>query len=63
MFESEMKERLNAFNLQVAPEKTKCIKFGRYARQDARNRGKKPDEFTDLRLSSSISTNSLADSF
>jgi group II intron reverse transcriptase/maturase len=47
-FESEVKQRLNKFNLQVAPEKTQCIEFGRFARKNARRQGRKPQEFTFL---------------
>jgi len=44
----KLKERLESFGLQVAEEKTRCIEFGRYARDTARKRGEKPDEFTFL---------------
>ena len=44
----ELKQRLAKFGLEVAEEKTRCLKFGRYARQDAREQGKKPEEFTFL---------------
>jgi len=40
--------RLQAFELQLASEKTRCIAFGRFARQQARRRGAKPSEFTFL---------------
>ncbi len=40
--------RLEDFGLRLAEEKTKCIPFGRFARQDARKRGRKPAEFTFL---------------
>jgi RNA-directed DNA polymerase len=39
-------DRLKGFGLQLAEEKTRCIEFGRYAREDAQRRGKKPEEFT-----------------
>ena len=32
----------------MAPEKTRCIEFGRFARERARKRGHKPQEFTFL---------------
>jgi len=47
-FENRLKDRLEAFNLKVAKEKTRCIKFGRFARRDAQRRGQKPKEFTFL---------------
>jgi len=40
--------RLEAFDLKLAEAKTRCITFGRFARQDARKRGEKSDEFTFL---------------
>ena len=40
--------RLNDFGLKLAEEKTRCIEFGRFAREDAARKGKKPDEFTFL---------------
>jgi group II intron reverse transcriptase/maturase len=43
-----LQDRLGEFGLEVAPEKTQCIKFGRFAREDARKRGQKPKEFTFL---------------
>jgi group II intron reverse transcriptase/maturase len=47
-FQRRLSDRLEGFNLQVAPEKTQCIKFGRFAREDARKQGQKPKEFTFL---------------
>ena len=43
-----LKERLEKFGLKVAEEKTHCIEFGRFARDNARKRGEKPKEFTFL---------------
>ncbi len=43
-----LKERLAGFELKVAEEKTQCIEFGRFARDNARKRGGKPKEFTFL---------------
>jgi hypothetical protein len=43
-----MKTRLKKFNLEIAEEKTQCIEFGRYARENAQKRGQKPKEFTFL---------------
>lgn len=47
-FENRLKDRLEAFSLEVAKEKTHCIEFGRFARRDAQRRGQKPKEFTFL---------------
>jgi len=47
-FENRLCDRLEGFCLEVAKEKTRCIKFGRFARADARSRGQKPEEFTFL---------------
>ena len=48
MYIRELKTRLAKFGLEVAEEKTRCMKFGRYARKDAQEQGKKPEEFTFL---------------
>lgn len=47
-FREQLEDRLEGFSLQLAPEKTQCIEFGRFARSDARSRGQKPKEFTFL---------------
>lgn len=47
-FKNRLNDRLEGFNLEVAPEKTRCIEFGRFAREDARKKGQKPKEFTFL---------------
>jgi len=47
-FKSRLNDRLEAFGLEVAKEKTRCIEFGRFAREDAQRRGQKPKEFTFL---------------
>ena len=47
-FHQELRARLQEFGLQLAEEKTKCIEFGRFARQNAQNRGEKPKDFTFL---------------
>ena len=42
----EIKARLKKFNLEVSAEKTRIIEFGRYAEENAKNRGKrKPGTF------------------
>ncbi len=43
-----LEDRLSWFHLELAPEKTQCIEFGRFARKNARKRGQKPKEFTFL---------------
>jgi RNA-directed DNA polymerase len=40
-FENRLKDRLEAFSLEIAKEKTHCIEFGRFARRDAQRRGSK----------------------
>jgi group II intron reverse transcriptase/maturase len=47
-FRQSLKERLKEFGLEVAEEKTRCIEFGRFARENAYKRGEKPEEFTFL---------------
>jgi group II intron reverse transcriptase/maturase len=45
---AKLKQRLAKFGLELAEKKTRCLKFGRHAREDARKQGKKPEEFTFL---------------
>ena len=47
-FHQQLRDRLTEFGLTLAEEKTKCIEFGRFARQDAQKRGGKPEDFTFL---------------
>jgi len=47
-FHEQLRDRLEAFGLTLAEEKTQCIEFGRFARQNARQRGEKPKDFTFL---------------
>jgi group II intron reverse transcriptase/maturase len=47
-FRKRLGDRLEGFGLQLAQEKTNCIEFGRFARQDAYKRGAKPKDFTFL---------------
>jgi len=47
-FMNRLGDRLEDFSLELAPEKTRCIEFGRHARENARKRGQKPKEFTFL---------------
>ena len=44
----QLSERVNRFGLELAKEKTRCIEFGRFARNTAYRRGEKPKEFTFL---------------
>lgn len=45
----EIKRRLKKFKLEVSEEKTRVIEFGRYAKANAKNRGKsKPETFNFL---------------
>jgi group II intron reverse transcriptase/maturase len=47
-FRQRLEDRLEGFGLKVAKEKTRCIEFGRFARENAHKRGAKPEEFTFL---------------
>ncbi len=47
-FDEQLPEWLSRFGLAVAAEKTRCIEFGRFARDSAYKRGEKPKEFTFL---------------
>jgi RNA-directed DNA polymerase len=47
-FQRRLKDRLEGFGLELAEEKTRCIEFGRFAREVASRRGEKPKEFTFL---------------
>jgi len=48
LFERVLKDRLEGFGLEVAPEKTKRIEYGRYAVENAKRRGEKRPMFTFL---------------
>lgn len=53
----EIKVRLEKFGLEVSAEKTRIIEFGRYARENANNRGKdKSDTFDFLGFTHYAST-------
>jgi len=53
----EIRARLKKFNLEVSAEKTRIIEFGRYAKENARNRGKrKADTFEFLGFTHYVST-------
>ena len=48
-FLREFKERLAKFGLELHPDKTRLIEFGRYAARDREQRGEgKPETFTFL---------------
>ena len=47
-FRQRLEDRLEGFGLQLAEDKTRSIEFGRFARESARKRGAKPEEFTFL---------------
>jgi len=47
-FLQRLEDRLEGFGLTLAEEKTRCIQFGRFAREDAQKLGKKPEQFTFL---------------
>ena len=47
-FYRRLEDRLEGFGLHLAPEKTRCIEFGRFARERAYKCGDKPMEFTFL---------------
>jgi RNA-directed DNA polymerase len=44
-FLSALKDRLEQFHLEVEPSKTKLLRFGRFARQDAARNGEQPEQF------------------
>ena len=43
-FQQGLKEQLEGVGLELAEEKTRCIEFGRFARENAYKRGEKPKE-------------------
>jgi len=38
-FQNDFKDRLEEFGLELAEEKTRCIEFGRFGREDTYKRG------------------------
>lgn len=44
-FSLEVKERLSGFNLTLAEDKTRLLRFGRWAEEDERGNGRRPDTF------------------
>jgi group II intron reverse transcriptase/maturase len=49
-FREELGKRLGKFGLEVEPTKTKVMEFGRFAVQNAKKRGKRPETFDFLGL-------------
>ncbi len=49
-FERNLKDRLEGFNLEIAPEKTRRMEYGPYAVQNAKRKGEKRQMFTFLGL-------------
>ncbi len=47
-FRKRLEDRLEGFGLKLAKEKSRCIEFGRFAREDAQKRDEKPKDFTFL---------------
>lgn len=47
-FRTEMEERLNQFGLEIAPEKTKILEFGRWAQSRSKARGERKAETFDF---------------
>jgi group II intron reverse transcriptase/maturase len=45
---NQLRERLQKFGLELAEDKTRVIKFGRFAEGDAKRKGRKPDTFNFL---------------
>jgi group II intron reverse transcriptase/maturase len=44
-FNTWLRTRFGKFSIELAEEKTRCIMFGRFAKERLRDSGKKPDEF------------------
>ena len=40
-----LEDRVEKFNLELSSKKTRTIEFGKYARENAERKGKKPDSF------------------
>jgi group II intron reverse transcriptase/maturase len=57
-FQNALRERLRAFDLNLHPEKTRLIEFGRFAMKNRRKRGEgKPETFTFLGFTHICSVN------
>ena len=58
-FLNEFRERLAKFGLELHPDKTRLIEFGRFAQVNRKKRGEgKPESFTFLGFTHSCGTNS-----
>jgi hypothetical protein len=44
-FQRALQDRLGRFSLELHPDKTRLLEFGRFAARDCRARGRKPDSF------------------
>lgn len=44
-FRTALEEQLGAFHLELEPTKTRVLRFGRFAKRDARRRGQRPEVF------------------
>lgn len=49
-FERNLKDRLEGFNLEIAPEKTRRMEYGPYAKENAKRRSERAPSFTFLGL-------------
>lgn len=47
-FDMLIKERLKQFGLELEPEKTRMLQFGKYAEENAKRNGRKPETFNFL---------------
>lgn len=45
LYYAELIKRLAMFHLEIEPSKTKLLSFGRFAEENARNQGRKPETF------------------
>ena len=63
-FLEQLRERLGKFGLELHPEKTRLIEFGRYATERRKKRGQgKPETFNFLGLAHMCGTSHKASSF
>ena len=51
-FLDDLRERMNQFVLELHPDKTRLVEFGRFAMADRRARGERRPETFDFRVSS-----------
>jgi RNA-directed DNA polymerase len=61
-FLASLGKRMEAFHLELAPEKTRHLEVGRYAREKASHRGEKPKELTCLGMTSLVAKPVMAHS-